>query len=87
MSLHKITVEIAADEAIYLVKVRARLRAGPATTHDLAHECGVVGRRYYHRFRKVLRPENGIVKHGEAVGPTGHLNIVWAIAGPVEGAT
>ncbi len=66
-------------QALWLALVRTVLRQGPATTHDLAAACGIVGRRYYHRWRAVLIPNYGIERAGMSTGPTGHQNVLWKL--------
>ena len=71
--------ERAGVEAIWLVKMRARLREGNASTRQLADACEIPAGREFARFRHLIDKSGCIVKVGEAIGPTGHLNIVWAL--------
>jgi len=72
-------IERAGVEAICLVKMRARLREGPASTRELADACSIAPGREFARFRHTINKSGCIVKAGETIGPTGHLNILWKL--------
>jgi hypothetical protein len=79
LTVRAIKVEQAVREAAWLVAVRAHLRQGPATTHDLAKTAGVASGRYFGRFRSLLLKAPCIAKIGERPGPTGHINTLWSL--------
>lgn len=72
-------IERSAVEAVWLILMRERLRKGTASTRELAEVCGIPAGREFGRFRECINRTEHIVRAGEAVGPTGHLNIVWAL--------
>ncbi len=79
-AIRAIKIEAATREAAWLLSVRHHLRRhGPSTTHDLAQAAGMERGRYFGRFRLMLDQSPCIVRAGTALGPTGHLNNLWAL--------
>jgi hypothetical protein len=73
-----IKAEHAARHAAWEQIVRARLEQGTATTHELGK---LAGASSFSGFWNWLRQKQTVaVRAGRALGPTGHDNIVWALA-------
>jgi hypothetical protein len=72
-------IESAGTEAVWLVKMRMRLREGDATTRELADACAIIPGREFARFRNLINKSGCIAKAGETIGASGHLNIVWRL--------
>ncbi len=67
------------EEAGWLGVIILRLQQGPASTRELADACAIPPGRHFSRFRWTIDRSDIIVRAGETTGPTGHLNIVWAL--------
>lgn len=68
-------------EARWMAAVLARLKAGPALTHELATAAEVEPGDEYGHFMALLKRHAATLRvTGKQAGPTGHPNKVWELA-------
>lgn len=81
-AVRRTKAESAARLVLWTLAIKTRLNEGPALTSELAEAAGVAPGRVYAVFGNQVRnlARAGLIARlSDRVGPSGHINAVWAL--------